>query len=80
MSEEAKIEITPELRMRALELAERTVTQPYYTTGSGGGGYRDKELSEIMRRADLILGYATNKSPETTSGLIEKLRAVLCPN
>ena len=80
------IEITAEklvdLRMAALTIAERSVSQPYVPSGAisaGASYYRDKDIHEIIVRATRFLAYALDDSlPETQNGLIEKLRDILC--
>ena len=73
------VDITPDLKFRALEIAERSVHQPYCSQGNADP-YRDKDLGEIIKRADRILAYAldTSITPDAPSSLIERLRTVLC--
>jgi len=66
--------------LRVIELAVSTVHQPYVYSGSsvGGNAYRDKDMAEIMKRAERMLQWALDENVETTSTLVEKLRGVLC--
>lgn len=69
------VEITPDMRMRAYELATRDM--PYgYTSGNNTPIIRD--IREITQRADRILEYAYGTKETTPAGLIAKLRAALC--
>ena len=62
-----------EFRIRVLECAEKSVHQPYINTGmnsAGADNYRDKDLREILDRADKMLrwcidGTETPEGPET---------------
>jgi hypothetical protein len=78
----AKIEeqyVSTEFKLRCVEIAVSTVTNPYTSPPSSGikfAGYQDKPLREIFDRADRIMQYCLND--EIPSSLIDKLRSVLC--
>ena len=83
MTEQSIPEEVINLKLRVLELAEKTVHQPYVSNvGSASPGsdyYRDKDLHEIFSRADKIMRYILDPAQtDTQSSLIEKLRSILC--
>ncbi len=68
-----------EIKMRAVEVAERTIHQPYISSpASGVDNYRDKDVREVLRNADRIVAYVTGTENDAPQSLIAKLKDVLC--
>ncbi len=72
------IEVSVETKLRAVEIADRTISQPYRTLPNGGSAPADKDMKELFRRADAIIEYATGVEATDTKSLISKLRSALC--
>ena len=66
-----------EIRVRVLEIAERSVHRPYIVGGGGSDAWRDKDLREIFDRANKMFCFVLDDSTETDKMLIEKLKGVL---
>lgn len=68
-----------ELRLKAIEIAERSTHSPYISGGSSGtfDVYRDKDFDEILRRARRIVAFVQAIEDEPSS-LINRLKSVLC--
>lgn len=70
------IEFSPEMKMRAVEIAERMS----YWQSNPGGGYLPKSFNHLRATADQILEYVYGVEQATTNGLISRLKAALCEN
>jgi hypothetical protein len=74
-----KDSISAEIKLRCVEIAERTVASPYVPSsdpGRYGGSYKDKPMREILERADRIAMYCFNE--DIPLNLVERLRSALC--
>lgn len=76
-------QLTPDQRLQALTIA--CASMNYITTrgiaspsGYTPTDYGDKDMREIIRRADRFCAYATGSEETDTKGLINKLRDALC--
>ncbi len=73
------MEVSLEMKMKALEIAERTLSNyRQQSNGLSSGGYIDKDMREIILRADRFLAWATGTEESDKATLISKLKAALC--
>ena len=68
-----------EIKLKILEIAERSAHTPYVASVGGADSYRDKDYRAILNVADKMLNWVMEPGvPDTQTNLIEKLRSALC--